>query len=1065
MNNILDNSEQYGTVGGFLSETIFADAELSFVSAYFSIYAFYELREKLLHIKKLRFLFGEPAFLERDIKPQQKTFALQEHHLSLSQHLQQKAAAEACAEWIQAKVDIKTVDKPDFLHAKLYLIKNPPSEENKRLHSVVGSSNFTINGLSFGKVQKNLELNLITDSNHDIESLEKWFNHLWNGQRKDVQISDVKIRVLAYLEQLYRKNTPNFIYHKTLYHLFESERELDESLPKSLENSEIWKILYEFQKNAVKQIIHKINQYNGCILADSVGLGKTFTALAVIKYFELRNQHVLVLCPKKLQENWRKYRFSARDKSNPFIADQFNYTLLAHTDLTRSKGIADGIDLERFNWDAYDLVVIDESHHFRNATQGYEKDGNYRQSRYEKLLNDVIKAGAQTKVLLLSATPVNNNLTDFLNQIRLITHDNDTAFLETMGIQSIEKTLKDAQKKLDKQQQETITEKNNLVDKLDKQVAILLDKLTIARSRQQIKTYFANSLKSLGNFPQRKEPINEYVEIESLKYDDLVEQINSYKLSMFNPSAYIKAKYLNLYVGKVKNFDQQTREYYLIGMMRVNFLKRLESSIFSFKETLKRTLDKIDNLQAKLTQAKEKSLQFADLQTADASLELEENDDFEWGNLNFKLSHLKITDWLSDLKQDKQQLASLLKDVEGIKTDNKLEKLREFIADKINTPFVNKNNRKVLIFTAFADTARYLYDKILPLANSLNVNMALVTGGSSNQSTVNERDFNKILTLFSPRSKEKNLFYPNEINEIDILIATDCISEGQNLQDCDCVVNYDIHWNPVRIIQRFGRIDRLGSQNEFIQMINFWAGKDLESYLQLETRVKSRMKLVDAATTTDENLLEEKKQSEREKNYRDHQLILFKKNVPELNDDGIQLENFSFTEFQLALQTKSYASLENEPLGMYAVVPENENYPTGVIFCLKSIDLNIKTTQQNYLHPYFLVYVKKRENSVHYGFTDAHNILTMFKTLCLGKNEIYEDFCQQFNRDTKDGKQMDVYNTLLKTAIDSFKQTAIKKSSDFLSQSRSATLFSAEEVPSKEMQFELITWLIIQEVK
>jgi superfamily II DNA or RNA helicase len=1061
--NILDNLSQNSKLGNFLQQTIRPNAELSIVSAYFTIHAFHALRPQLESISKLRFLFGEPTFLKNDLQNPHKSFNIQEDNLELSQHLQQKAIAKACADWIRDKVEIKTVNKPDFLHAKLYFIKNPPdAAEDHRLYSVVGSSNFTVNGLGFGKTQQNLELNLITDSRHDVEDLGRWFDKLWKGQHQEVVVSDVKTEVLAYLEQLYRENSPDFIYHKTLFHLFHTDIALDTPLPPSLEKSEIWNKLYEFQKNAVRQIIYKMSQYDGCILADSVGLGKTFTALAVIKYFESRNKDVLVLSPKKLRGNWNKYRRAARDTSNVFVNDHFHYTLLSHTDLTRNKGKVDAVDLEKFNWDAYDLVVIDESHHFRNATKSYEKQGSRAKSRYEKLLEEVIKAGAKTKVLLLSATPVNNNLLDLLNQIRLIAHDNDAAFQESMRIESLTKTLRSAQKTLDDHLQKPASEKSSLIDTLDKKVAVLLDNLTIARSRQQIKTYFADSIQKLGNFPQRQKPQNEYIEIESLRYSDLVEKINSYKLSLFNPSSYLLPEYQEFYVGKVKNFEQNMREHFLIGMMRVNFLKRLESSIFSFSKTLQRTLDKIGNLQQKLAEAQ--SIEWQSLETNDLQQELEdENQDFEWGKLSFKVQHLDVANWLADLQQDEQQLTQLLADVKNVPEDSKLQKLHQLIRAKVTHPPLNPNNRKILIFTAFADTATYLYENTENLAKALNVHIALVTGSGRNQSSLKEKDFEKLLTYFSPLSRERNLLYPQETREIDILIATDCISEGQNLQDCDYVVNYDIHWNPVRIIQRFGRIDRLGSRNQAIQMVNFWAGKDLEGYLQLEARVKARMELVSATTTTDENLLEEQVQQEKEKNYRDHQLLLFKEHVPELETEGVQLEELSFTAFRLALQARNEAELENAPLGMYAVVPETEAFEAGVIFCLKLLDKEIKMEKLNQLHPYFLVYVKKRDNTIHYHFSDIHQILTMFEALCFGKTAIYQEGCSKFDQETQHGSDMKIYNTLLQTALASFGIETVKQATHSMTKNRAGRLFKQEELPATKTKFELITWLVIQE--
>ena len=443
---IKDNHTR-GKVADFLMAKVTPASALSVVSAYFTIYAFDALSSRLDHIESLRFLFGEPSFIKAldPEKVDKKAFQIEDVGLALANRLQQKDVARRCAQWISQKVEIRSVRKANLLHGKLYHI-----DDGKREHALMGSSNFTNRGLGLSNTP-NIELNMVVDSDRDRADLKLWFDELWADTSL---VEDVKAQVLAYLAQLYVNHSPEFIYFKTLFHVFDKfllgQQETDASFNKTkITESAVWKALFDFQKDGVKAAIHKINKHNGCILADSVGLGKTYSALAVIKYFELRNsQKVLVLCPKKLRENWTVYLGSNMTELNPFVSDKFSYMVLSHTDLSRESGTAGDVNLAAINWGNFDLVVIDESHNFRNNVKGKrDEDGNViKKSRYERLMHDIIQSGVKTKVMLLSATPVNNDLKDLRNQLYLVSEGRDHAFAQSTGIVSIKQTLDTAQK-------------------------------------------------------------------------------------------------------------------------------------------------------------------------------------------------------------------------------------------------------------------------------------------------------------------------------------------------------------------------------------------------------------------------------------------------------------------------------------------------------------------------------------------------------------------------------------------------------------------------------------------
>ncbi|MCG2710849.1 MAG: phospholipase D-like domain-containing protein [Candidatus Omnitrophica bacterium] len=1107
---IRDNHSQ-GTIGDFLKEVVSSNSDVSIVSAYFTIYAYYHLKDNLDGIKKLRFLFGEPRFI-KSMDPNKinvKDFKIEDERLVIptENRLSQKSIAKDCADWIRLKTDIRSMVKPNFLHGKMYHVRQDRGIEK----AIAGSSNFTVNGLGLGG-SKNIELNLIIDSDRDRQALKEWFDSIWND--KTGLVEDVKEQVLKYLEQLYLENEPEFIYFKTLYHIFEDY--LDEQKQGGLLDgrvgffdSEIWNILYDFQKDGVKGAINKILKHNGCIIADSVGLGKTFEALAVIKYFELLNSRVLVVCPKKLKGNWTIYQASQNHALNPFIRDRFNYTVLYHTDMARESGCSDanGIDLENFNWGAFDLVVIDESHNFRgNPSDKVQEDGTTKMNRAKWLMEKVIKSGVKTKVLMLSATPVNNTLRDLRNQLALITEGKEDALFDCCKIKNIGATLKNAQTHFTNWADPKKNPKRNmkqLLERLDSAFFKLLDELTIARSRKHINSFY--NIAAIGKFPNRNKPQSIYPEIDLENrfpsYDNLNKQILKYKLSVFNPSAYIKPEMEQKYKARAHShvlaFTQKDRENFLIGMMKMNFLKRLESSINSFGISMGRTIRKIENLENKINnflKSKVKSQEESLEGIEPNEDEIEENaDDLEqWQvgkKFKYDLADIKLKNWLKDLQKDKEALITLYNNAVAVtpERDAKLAELKALIMAKIKNPF-NVNNKKVVVFTAFADTAQYLYKSLKAWTKSeLNLHCALVCGGYT-QTTYGKNDYDSILVNFSPVSKNRaKTTNVSQSEGIDILIATDCISEGQNLQDCDYLVNYDIHWNPVRFIQRFGRIDRIGSKNKSIQLVNFWPTKDLDNYINLKERVEARMALVDVTASGEDNILDVDQIHELitdDLKYRNQQLKKLKDEVLDLEDmdETVSLTDFTLDDFRIELSNfmeDNRQKLADAPFGLYAVAPspdgehaaviESDHFTAtekniitpGVVFCLKQKGDSDGNEEVNPLSPYFLVYIQN-DGLVRFNYTNAKQVLEIYRLMCQNRKVPYEKLCELFNKETQNGKEMAAYTELLKKAVDGVVKVFKKRSNQKLTSDRGALLIPLAKQIHEIDNFELVTWLIIK---
>ena len=1094
---ILDNHNLETSVGEYLRKQLNDDTDiLRIVSAYFTIYAYEALQDELKNVKAVRFLYGDPGSVG-EIDPgmnEGKGYDLTERGLLPTQLLRQKPLARECAGWIKEKVAIRTIKQINFLHGKMYHTEQHVFTST----AVLGSSNFTHRGLGFNE-SANLELNLAIDEVETCDQLKNWFDDIW---KNDAMTRDAKKDVLDALERIGKNYSPELVYFKTLLEIFrtrmEAREETDHQLSAtSLRNTQIWKTLYQFQRDGVSGIINRLKQHHGCILADSVGLGKTYTALAVIRYYQAQNQRVLVLCPKKLSENWKLYPTRFGQKGNPFTEDDFRYTVLYHTDLSRSTGQSDGINLAEFDWSAFGLVVIDESHNFRNeSSSARDENGKIiRHSRYERLLQDVINKGGQTDVLMLSATPVNTSLHDLRNQIYFMTKGKNSTFSESLGISNIRTMLSGAQKEFkDWEQRPGKKDKRDLFNQLGGDFFTLLDAVSIARSRRHIKKFYPEVVKEIGGFPEQVKPKNETPPTDiqgELSFEELNAEIENFGLSIYTPAAYVISEEAKEELAEEKrelNFNQADREKWLLGMIRVNFLKRLESAAPSLTQTLNRTIEKIVALIDRIHayQAKEDITgQITDEPDDDA-----EDEEFVVNKARhpFHLKDLDLPRWLNDLKRDQHVLNGVLKKVAAITPDRdgKLAALKTLIRNKMANPTTDKDgrkNRKMLIFTAFKDTAVYLHEEIKSLLEKLNVNHAMVVGDTTTTSYGNNK-FNDILSNFAPIGRgrfqrdEHGVPIADGNPEIDVLIATDCVSEGQNLQDCDLVVNYDIHWNPVRLIQRFGRIDRIGSRNREVKMVNFWPVPDLDRYINLKNRVEARMALLDATATGDARFAmdsnwetEIHEIAESELDFRTAQLHRLRDEVLDLDDinDGVALSDFSLDDFIAQLMSyleENRAVLENIPLGVYTVtdcaLQQNLFFTPlpGVIFCLQHKTPSKEQQQYNILKDYFLVYMQD-DGNVRYNYTHAKQVLEAFGELCRGKTEPLLALCDAFDNETKHGKNMEKYNILLERAFDAIrKQFDMQGASTLIN--RHGVIPKKSEQPRNLTDFELVSWLVIK---
>lgn len=1071
------------TIANELKLNLDKNSKLSIISAYFTIYAFNALKDQLKNIEEMRFVYTEPTFIqsENDKKRQyqieknnETNLTGNEFELKLRNQMTGPAIAREAADWIKEKVTFKSI-KGETTVSKKFIVENSKKEE-KNL-TILGEMDFTSDKLG------------VTHSNHmggfsvlsseaAVKDLLKEFDEIWNDNNR---VKDVTNDVLSHIQKFYQENSPEWIYFVSLYHIFENQiGELveDNIIKKGInfKDTAIWNKLYKFQQDGVIGAIDKIERYNGCILADSVGLGKTFSALAVIKYYELRNDRVLILCPKKLRDNWTIY--TQNDKRNILEKDRFNYDVLHHTDLSRYYGYTGDINLGTINWSNYDLVVIDESHNFRNNSTS-KKDSI---TRYQRLMQDIIKAGVKTKVMMLSATPVNNRMTDIKNQIAFITEGKDSA-LENEGISSIEYTLKSAQESFNRWNSEDPERRttNGFIESVNPDYFKLLDLLTIARSRKHIEKYY--KLSNTIKFPTRLDPKSIKSDIDIKRefpsiadVNDLIKELN---LGVYRPLTYVlpnmRKKYTDKYDTVVKGgqstFTQLDRETAIIGLVRVNLLKRMESSIHSFTLTLERLLGKINYILDKIDHFSSNGTTIEELNDLE-DVDDDQLEDLMVGDKEIKilLKDMDLIKWKDALVDDKDKIETILTSARDLTSDRdqKLDDLKILIEEKLAHP-INEGNKKIIIFTAFTDTAQYLYENMADkMLGKYNIHAALVSGSGKNKTNlkgVRSTDLNDILTNFSPIAKERNSIYPDMVQEIDLLIATDCISEGQNLQDCDYLINYDIHWNPVRVIQRFGRIDRIGSKNDVIQLVNFWPNMELDEYINLEQRVRGRMVLLDTSATGEENLLDTGSKEMNDLYYRKNQLEQLQTQVVDLEDvnGSISITDLTFNDYKMdlmeALKTQR-KNLEKAPKGMYAIADSStfEDAEPGVIFLLKQKAEDLG--QENSILPYIMIYLREDgEAKLHY--TQSKKILDYFKKLCQGNDKFYQELIDIFNEGTNYGSDMQDYSDLLREAIDIIrgKKEEVGLASLF---SVGGTTLQTELLNNLE-DVELISFLIIKE--
>lgn len=1072
---ILDNINQ--TVRSDLQASIKKGSKVSIAAACFSIYAYQELKKQLDSIDELRFIFTSPTFIQEKIPKEKREFYIPrlnrerslygtDFEIKLRNELTQKAIAKECADWVRKKVTFKS---------------NVTQEQMMGFLTVDESTYMPINGFTtvdlgcergnnaYYPVQK-------TDSHENSRYFLKLFEEIWNDKTR---LQDVTDLVLDSISTAYRENSPDFIYFFTLYNIFNEFLDdiSEDVLPNEatgFKQSKIWNLLYNFQKDAVLAIINKLEKYNGCILADSVGLGKTFTALAIIKYYENRNKSVLVLCPKKLSENWNTYK--GNYINNPIAEDRLRYDVLYHTDLSREHGKSNGIDLDRLNWGNYDLVVIDESHNFRNGGEISGEDA--KENRYLKLMNKVIRAGVRTKVLMLSATPVNNRFIDLKNQLALAYEGDSAQINEKLNTStSIDEIFRRAQKAFNVWSRLPAEERTTdaLLKMLDFDFFEVLDSVTIARSRRHIEKYYDTT--DIGKFPERLKPISLRPCLTDLgnaiNYNQIYELLISLNLSIYTPTYYIMpsrlSKYEDLTHNKGTSLTQKGREEGIRRLMSINLLKRLESSVYAFRLTIDRVYQLIQSTIETIHayQSGEQLLDLQDLSDADEfDLDDQNTDYFSVGRkIKIDLADMDYLSWLRDLEKDAENLQLLSLMISDItpEHDTKLQTLLDLIREKQEHP-INPGNRKIIIFTAFSDTADYLYQQVAPFVKqNFGLNTAEVTGTVDGKTTIPRlrADLNTVLTCFSPIAKGRDILMPGNTEDLDILIATDCISEGQNLQDCDYLINYDIHWNPVRIIQRFGRIDRIGSRNQVIQLVNFWPDMDLDEYINLKSRVETRMKISVMTSTGDDDPINAEEKGDLE--YRRQQLKRLQEEVVDIEEmsNGISIMDLGLNEFRLDLleYMKHHHDVETTPHGMHAVVPAREDAPAGAIFVLRNVNDSVNMDHRNRIHPFYMVYIGM-DGEILCDYLNPKQMLDTIRLLCRGRTEPISDLCREFNQETDDGRNMAEMSELLSEAVNSI--IDVKEESDIDSLFKSGGTTALLSQISGLDDFELICFLVVK---
>jgi len=1055
MNAINTNEQMIQKINEVLQNK--KDAVVNIVNDKLTISVFSLLEKNLKNVKEINFVIRDVRYLpqqseiahEFEINPTDVLFNA--YDITEKNKLQHFSRARSMHDFIEKYVNVRKVNSGIRVGGNILIIDDD--------FMIQGSSSLEVSKKNNRELLSNINFDSILSGSADKEQIQgatETFNRIWFNKRFSV---DYKKELLTSLQYVYKEHAPEFLYYFTLNELFGDQ--LDAGVERferdsvRFKKTQIWNALYDFQKDCVVSAIRKLNTYGGCIIADSVGLGKTFEALAIIKYFEIGMNRVLVLTPAKLYDNWNSFRGDYKDS---FLKETFNYRIMFHTDLSRYSGMSrSGQDLKKFDWGLYDLVVIDESHNFRNRNDRYDDNDQLIMTRYARLMQDVIKHGNNnTKVLMLSATPVNNSLVDLKNQISIITRDTDSAF-EEKGITSVENLLRRTSASINAWEKRPHHKKDELLDSLPSDFYKLLEMMPIARSRKHITNYYGNN--GVGKFPEKNRPITLNSDIDTegelLNFKETNELLEALILSVYTPMKYIKKEYTKIYTDKYSlkgkhggymEFDTQANG--MIILHRFNLFKRLESSVYSFEETLRRMIEKIERTQESLLKG------IGDVLQEDT--EFDDNEEvYIEGKYEIDVKHLRIDDYLEDLESDKRIISKIHENAKKVLTEQRDQTLRDLI--KIleyklkETPY-NNGNKKVIVFTAFADTADYLYDK---LSKKLNVYTACVTGKrvvTNNKNVDNE--FNSVLCAFSPLSKMKKEISVNE--QIDLLIATDCISEGQNLQDCDTVINFDIQWNPVSLIQRFGRIDRIGSKNTNIQMINFFPNMELNDYLGLEARVKGKMTTLNLVSTGDEDVLTPEM---NDFNFRKRQLERLKDEVIDIEDanDNISLTDLNMNEYlnELSEYIQNVPEIKKVPKGVYSVT-DGDN--AGVLFCFKHRNDANKPKSDSSLYPYYLIYMRNN-GEVFYGNGQAREVVKQFRKLCYKKKQPIMELFQQFFVRTNNAKDMQFYSDLLNKAIKSIKGEEESKATQLMFDFGGFNNAFAEETAD---DFELISFLVVE---
>ena len=963
VNRYPNNGIDIVTVWDFLKTYSSKDAgetgKMDIVTGYFTIYTLSKLYEELPEENYYRIISSE--MVGDDYKKDVIVNLLSDDmDISAIGNLD-KHARQAIAFLERDTVDMRA-EIPDFCHAKAYIFRNGnPTHSN---YYITGSSNLTPAGIGL-KAVPNVELNIAetcNNSNADYTELRKWYEDIWAKARTEVpEDSDnkkspkvpVKEYFIRKIKEYFRKYSPEEIYYKILFELFNADMDLEAGIEHTkdmslLQTSVVWNTLKNFQQKGVISLIKMLRKYNGAILADAVGLGKTFSALAVIKYFETQNYTTVLLCPKKLEHNWTQYLKGALSR---FEKDEFDYQVRFHTDFQneRMQYAYDRYKLDYLQTRKRILVVIDESHNLRN-----EKSGRYIELLESLIKNQPGQDNREVKVLMLSATPINTGLRDVKGQFNLIGHGDDQAFNKAeFGVESLSNTFRDAQYKYKQWCEDPDRTIGGFISMLPGRFFNLTDKLIVARTRDFIEKYYPEEdLK----FPKKERPANIYQGVDHFGDFNSTEEIytafEKLNLTAYQPSLFLHESRKDARKEASSDWDDDiNREMFLVRMMCVLFMKRLESSWFALQSTVQKVFNVHEDTLTKVVNYREKGI--------DGILRQgEEVDDEDYDEQIVRRRQIKISDiknlggFERGLRQDINQLRRIVKSLQDFETKYRAQQERDLKLDELAGILEAKKkskNKKVVIFTAYADTAKFIYDELKSRGYtrmaSVSGDTILTTGGHS------RRDFTEVLQSFAPYSKlynefdwddlykDANLdrakFYKDEPPKphwdvpydkwlilirqyrphyarllddgIDILIATDCLSEGQNLQDADLQINYDIHWNPVRLIQRFGRIDRIGSPNDTISCVNFWPAKSFEDYLQLETRIQNRMSIMTLVGSETQELNESYKKMVEDNPIQDRNADRLLKELTENSISDIEspqtlsLTDFSFETYRQEL--------------------------------------------------------------------------------------------------------------------------------------------------------------------